>query len=269
MLRREPGGRGPLLSSPAVRRVWTFFARPVQDTLRGLDGCLHAGGLRALVLVALGLAAGWWLYVPVHELAHAGACVAAGGEVSRLEIAPLYGGALLARFFPWVEAGGEYAGRLSGFETRGSDLVYLATDLGPFLFTVWPGVWLLRWAAAGRRAFAFGASLPWALAPFLSITGDAYEIGSLLATRLSPWADEATRALLRGDDLLRKVATLHAQGEAAPWGGLVLATLVGLLWAFATYALGGSVARLMGRGPAARPPQVSVLASIGSVRRKA
>jgi hypothetical protein len=41
--------------------------------------------------------------------------------VWRLEIDPLYGGALLARWLPFVEAGGEYAGRLSGFDTAGSD----------------------------------------------------------------------------------------------------------------------------------------------------
>jgi hypothetical protein len=231
-----------------VRRAWRFFARPALDTLGGLEACLQANAARALVLVALGMVAGWWLYVPVHELAHAGACRAAGGEVSRLEIDPLYGGALLARALPWVEAGGAYAGRLSGFDTGGSDLAYLATDLGPFLFTVWPGVWLLRWAASGRRALFFGLALPWALAPFLSLTGDAYEIGSILVTRLPPWAGAATRTLLRGDDLLQKVGELSALGETAPWGGFSLAIGVGVFWAFITYAVGAALARLLGHG---------------------
>lgn len=236
-----------------MRRVGDFFARPLLDFVRGLEASLEGSGARALAAVALGLFAGWWAYVPAHELAHAGACLAAGGTVSRLEVDPLYGGAALARVFPWVVAGGDYAGRLAGFDTGGSDLVYLATDLGPFLFTVWPGVWALRWAASRGRPLAFGLALPWALAPLVSLPGDAYEIGSILATRLPAWADEASRSALRGDDLSRVLAALPALGPAAPWGGLALAVLLGALWAFATYAAGGAVARLLGRGPVPRP----------------
>ena len=43
----------------------------------------------------------------LHELLHAAACLAAGGEVTRLEIAPQYGGGLMARVFPFVVSGGE------------------------------------------------------------------------------------------------------------------------------------------------------------------
>ena len=70
-------------------------------------------------------------------------------------------------------------------------------------------------SARARRAFAFGASLPVALAPFLSLTGDAYEIGSILVTRLPPWTGPASRQLLRGDDLWLSVEvepSLLAQG---------------------------------------------------------
>ena len=130
---------------------------------------------------------------------HAAACEATGGGVTRLEIDRLYGGALLARAFPFVVPASEYAGRLSGFDTRGSDLIYLATDLGPFLLTLFPGVWALRRAARARRAALFGAALPFALAPFLSLSGDAYEIGSILVTRLPPWTAPAMRgAAARG-----------------------------------------------------------------------
>ncbi len=234
-----------------MRHVKAFFSRPWLDVFRGLDASLEAGG-RAFAAVGLGLAAGYWLYVPLHELLHAFACMATGGTVTRLEVAPTFGGVLLARIFPWVVSGGEYAGRLSGFDTGGSDLVYLATDLGPFLLTLWPGVWLLRWAARRRQAALFGASLPFALAPFLSATGDAYEIGSILVTRLPPWTEPATRALLRGDDLLKKVPELAAL-EPAPWGGLVLATILGLAWAVATCALAGGVARLLGQSALRSP----------------
>jgi hypothetical protein len=220
---------------------------PFTDAFQGLDRCLE-GGARGLFLAALGLVAGWWIYVPAHELLHAAACRVTGGGVTRLEIDRLYGGALLARAFPFVVPASDYAGRLSGFDTHGSDGIYLATDLGPFLLTLFPGVWALRRAAAARRAAWFGASLPLALAPFLSLGGDAYEIGSILATRLPPWAAPATRTLLRGDDLARKLGEL-AGVPGAPWGGALLAVLLGVAWAFLTYGLGGGVARAFGQGP--------------------
>jgi len=220
---------------------------PFTDVFHGLDLCLDRGA-RGLLLAALGLVAGWWIYVPSHELLHAGACVAAGGGVTRLEIDRLYGGALLARAFPFVVPASDYAGRLSGFDTRGSDLVYLATDLGPFLLTLFPGVWALRRAARARRAALFGAALPFALAPFLSLSGDAYEIGSILVTRLPPWAAPAVRELLRGDDLGKKIHQLAAL-PGAPWGGALLAALLGLAWAFLTYGLGSAAARALGQGP--------------------
>ena len=237
---------------------------PLTDAWRGLERCLERGAT-ALAWVGAGLLAGWWVYVPAHELLHAAACRAAGGEVRRLEIAPLYGGALLARLLPFVTAGGDYAGRLAGFDTHGSDLVYLATDLGPFLLTLAPGVWWLRRAARGRRALAFGASLPVALAPLLSLTGDAYEIGAILVTRLPPWAAPAARQLLRGDDLWRRAsafadAALRSTSPMWPlWLGAALATAAGLAWALLTYGAGAALARLAGQpalGPAGAPPVV-------------
>ena len=227
--------------------VLRFFALPVTDLLRGQQRVLGRG--RDLVWLLGGLLAGWWIYVPLHELLHACGCLAAGGAVSRLEIDAIYGGALLARVFPWVVAGSEYAGRLSGFDTRGSDAVYLATDLLPFVLTL-PGVWALRRAARARRPGLFGAAAPFALAPLLSLTGDAYEIGSILVTRLPPWTSAA--ALLRGDDVSLVFARVAA---AAPpsWGGFALAIAVGALWAWATYGLGGVAARALGEPALASP----------------
>jgi hypothetical protein len=217
------------------------FVLPFADVVRGLDRCLDRGA-RSLIVIALGLLAGWWIYVPLHELLHAAACLAAGGGVTRLEIDRLYGGAILSRLFPFVVPASEYAGRLSGFDTRGSDWIYLATDLGPFVLTLFPGVWALRRAAAARNALLFGAALPFALAPFLSLTGDAYEIGSIVVTRLPPWSG----SMLRGDDLLKKLEEL-ARIPGAPWGGALLAALLGVLWAFLTYALGDLAARGLGK----------------------
>jgi hypothetical protein len=229
------------------RRIPRLLLVPFTDALNGLDRCLDRGA-RGLAFAALGLLAGWWIYVPTHELLHAAACLAFGGEVTRLEIDRLYGGALIARIVPFVVPASEYAGRLSGFNTRGRDLIYLATDLGPFLLTLFPGVWALRRAAAARNAALFGAALPFALAPFLSLTGDAYEIGSILTTHLPPWTEPATRALLRGDDLGKKFGEL-ASVPGAPWGGALLAAMLGVVWAFLTYGLGDAVARALGHGP--------------------
>lgn len=215
------------------------------DAFYGLDHCLGRG-YRGLVLALLGMAVGWWVYVPLHELLHAAACLAAGGEVTRLEIAPQYGGGLLALIFPFVVSGGEYAGRLSGFDTHGNDLIYLATDFGPFLLTLFPGVWLLRRAGAAGRPLLFGLALPFALAPFLSLPGDAYEIGSILVTQLPAWD-----ASLRGDDVVKKAQELAALPDA-PWGGFVLAILVGVAWAVLTCMAGGGVARALGQKPVPR-----------------
>jgi len=235
-----------------VKRIARFAALPVADLLRGQ--ALVLARRRDLAWLLGGLLAGWWVYVPLHELLHAFGCLAAGGAVSRLEIDPLYGGALLARVVPWVVAGGEYAGRLSGFDTRGSDLVYLVTDLAPFVLALLPGVWALRKAARARRPGLFGAGAPFALAPLLSLTGDAYEIGSILVTRLPPWAPAVT--LLRGDDVGVVFARVAAAAPA-PWGGFVAAIAVGVAWAWATYGLGAAVARALGEPALAAPAPVN------------
>ena len=237
----------------AVRHPRPSLARrlalPAREILAGLEGVLgtekRGGGLR-LATVFAGLIAGWFLYVPVHELLHAAGCRLAGGAVSRLEIAPMYGGALLARVLPFVVSGGEYAGRLSGFDTRGSDWIYLATDLGPFVLTLFPGVWLWRMAARRRRCFAFGFVLPLAMAPFLSLPGDAYEIGSLLVTHLPTWQGVE---VLRGDDVFLRAEAVGTQHSARLWAGLIAAQLSGLAWCLLMYALGGLIARRLGQPP--------------------
>jgi hypothetical protein len=225
-------------SAAAVARL---AALPAHDLLRAETLVLRRP--RDLAWQLAGLLAGWWIYVPLHEVLHAAGCLAAGGQVTRLELAPAYGGALLQRALPWVAAGGDYAGRLSGFDAGGSDAVYLVTDLEPFLLTLMPGVWALRRAARRCRPFVLGWSLPFALAPFLSLSGDAYEIGSIVVTRLPGWRRAAD--LLRGDDLL-KVAGKLAGAPASSWVGFAAAALVGVVWALLTYRLGGAVASGLG-----------------------
>ena len=229
-------------------RLRRLIEQPVTDTARGLDRCLD-GGAKGLAWIALGLAVGWWIYVPCHELLHAAGCVLAGGEVTRLEISGIHGGGLLQRLAPFVAVGEGHAGRLSGFDTRGSDLTYLATDLAPFVLTLIPGVFALRAAGAGARPFLFGLALPIGLAPFLSATGDAYEIGAILVTRLGPWSAGGMPMLLRGDDLFERAARVSVDGGLRAWSGLGLALGLGFAWAMATYLVGGAIATRLGAPP--------------------
>ena len=240
---------------PPAHWIRRLALLPAGDLVRGLDRGLGRDG-RGLLAVGFGLLASWWLYVPLHELLHAAACAAAGGKVTRLEIDGLFGGALLARCFPFVVAGSDYAGRLAGFDPHGSDRVRLATDLGPFLLTLFPGVWALRRAARAGRPLLFGAALPFALAPFLSLGGDAYEIGAILVTRWPPWASPAALQLLRGDDLGLALRRLAAAGPHPPWGGAALAAGLGLAWALLTYGAGALVARGLGE-PALEKPALA------------
>ncbi|HEX6203069.1 MAG TPA: hypothetical protein VF100_08715 [Thermoanaerobaculia bacterium] len=228
-----------------------FLTRPFTDLLRGQARAV--GRPRDLVLMLAGLAVGWWLYVPLHELLHATGCLATGGEVTRLEIDPLYGGALLARVVPFVVAGGDYAGRLAGFDTGGSLAVHLVTVLAPFVLTLFPGVWLLRLAGRRRAAFLFAAAAPFAFAPLLSLTGDAYEIGSLVVAEMAPWRGAGLAGLV-ADDVLRLAAAM-ARGEAAfgvgplAWSGLAAGAVLGFVWALGTYALGSLIASGLGQRP--------------------
>lgn len=218
---------------------------PFRELLHGLDAVLLSG-LRSLLLVGAGLLAGWWIYVPAHELLHALGCWAAGGDVSRLEIDPIYGARWLARLFPFVAPGGEYAGRLSGFDTHGSDWVYWMTDLAPFALALFPGFWWLRRAARAGRAVVFGASLPVAYAPLLSLTGDAYEMGSLAVVHLPLW--QARRELV-GDDLTSKLAETLRLQEPGLVAGVVVAALLGLLWAVLWIFLARALATRLGEPP--------------------
>ena len=232
-----------------------FFSRPLTDVLNGLERCLTRG-VPGLVAVFAALIVAWFVYVPIHELLHAYGCILGGGRVWRLEIAPLYGGALLERVFPFVEAGGEYAGRLAGFDTGDSIPVHLLTTGLPFALTVFPGVWLLRWGARRGSALAYGAGLVPATAPFVSVTGDAYEIGSLLVTLIPPWSSETSRLALVGDDVMVVAQGLAGTGGVL-WIGFVVAALAGLMWAFATYALGALIAHRLGQPAIERLPRTS------------
>ncbi|MCZ7650942.1 MAG: hypothetical protein M5U13_07205 [Thermoanaerobaculia bacterium] len=138
------------------------------------------------------------------------------------------------------------------------------TDLSPFLLTLWPGLWAVRRAARAARGFGFGFFLPWGLAPLVSLPGDAYEIGSLLARQLPPWRAAPARDLLLSDDVVARVRELAALPDA-PWGGFALAALLGALWAFGTVALASWTAARLGEPPLQRlpPPAASAARAPG------
>jgi hypothetical protein len=230
------------------------------DVLACMDGVASAPRpFLALAATLLAMILAWFVYTPIHELLHVLGCVATGGSVSELEIQPIYGGALLARVFPFVVSGGEYAGRLSGFDTHGSDLVYLATDFAPYLLTILFGVLALRRCAGRSRPLLFGAGMVVGLAPFYSLPGDYYEMGSILTTRAAAWLKLGAGTGypgLRSDDvfaLLDVVLTRPgelgiADGDTAVALCLIgLALAIGLLLAFLTYALGRSFAAAVDR----------------------
>ncbi|MBK8740004.1 MAG: hypothetical protein IPM02_10865 [Betaproteobacteria bacterium] len=229
-------------------RCRRLFAEPVRDYLAALDA-MRDRGVAGLAVAGVAFALAWFVYVPIHELFHAWGCLLAGGTVTRLEIAPEYGGALLARIVPFVVAGSAYAGQLTGFDTGGNDAIYLATVLAPFLLTILIGVPLLKRAARplanpGWRPWLLGASLPVAYAPFVSLPGDYYEAGAILVSRAAQWADPAhPLARWRGDDVFKLARELSGAGATGPdWLGMGASLAVGILLAFLTYHLGSRFA---------------------------
>ena len=262
-----------------------FFRRPIDDVVACLEPIVTLRNpIKALAPLFLTLIVSWVVYVPIHELLHAFGCWAAGGTVTRLEIKPFYGGSLLAKMFPWVVSGSEYAGRLSGFRTFGSDVIYLATDFGPFLLSVFLGVPLLKLCKGRRRIVLFPMGIVLGLAPFSSLPGDYFEMASIITTRAStplarlvnPSAAKAAGTpcpdkegsstagfrCLRSDDVFKLIETyctkpaelyLHGVGEMMAAAGVILVTLVvALMLAFLTYALGHGFSRLI-LGPSPLP----------------
>lgn len=256
------------MSTPSRRsRLRELLLAPLDDVTAALDRLSESRSpARAMLLMTVGVVIGWFLYVPVHELLHVAGCLATGGSVTRLELDPAYGATLLARIFPFVEpTHGDYAGRLSGFDTGGSDLVYLATDFAPFLLTILVGVPVLRGCTRRARPVLLGMAAVVGLAPFYNLIGDYYEMGSIPTTAAFATASggaESPYLALRSDDLPKLVESLlRSPGElgfadtAGRLGAalcVAVGTALGLLLGFATYAAGSALA---GRwvGPR-RPP---------------
>lgn len=237
-----------------------FFVGPMDDVLASMEHLIaKKPNPRVLIAVLLSVAVTWWIYVPIHELLHVAGCVWTGGTVTELQIAPQYGAALLHKVFPFVTSGGDYAGRLSGFDTKGNDWIYLATDFLPFALSVFIGVPLVMLCTRRRRPILFGSAIVVGFAPFYNVIGDYYEMGSIIVTRavtvFSGGGDTVAFASMRSDDIFLLLSKLFTEsGElgiqgAAEWLGsafiFVVSFTMAVLLAFATYAAGRAFSRLV------------------------
>ena len=185
-----------------------FLIKPFETFIRFYEQILSLPKIsKTLVFGFVGLILGWWVYVPVHELLHVAGCLLGGGEVICLEIDPLYGGAILSDLFPFVVSGSDYAGRLSGFDTHGSDWVYALTIVFPFVISLL-GFLFLQVAVRKKSPFMFAFVLPCALAPLISLSGDFFELGSLFLFQVWPGPSEINRLLI-SDDVFRLMTDIN------------------------------------------------------------
>ena len=199
----------------------TFFLQPIEDIASCLERqFLSARSWRQVVLrIAISLTsfvACWFIYVPIHELLHVAGCVITGGSVSELQIAAKYGAALLAKVFPFVVTGGDYAGRLTGFDTKGSDFIYFATDFLPFVLSILVGVPLVKYCTYKGNRAVFGIAMVVGFAPIYNLPGDYYEMGSTLTTRfitiVARGGGPPMYAGIRSDDIFRLIEELTSNG---------------------------------------------------------
>ncbi len=258
-----------------------FFLRPLDDLVSCLERILFIRRPAAgVILSVVSMVVTWFIYVPIHELLHVLGCVITGGDVSQLEIAPQYGGTLLARVFPFVVSGGEYAGRLSGFDWKGNDLIYLATDIMPYLLSIFIGVPLLRACGKRRRPILFGTAIVLGFAPIYNIPGDYYEMGSILTTRVVATAagsedGPSPYLTLRSDDVFKLIDEVTSRPEetqvAASLGTpaalcvVAVGILMSVLLALLTYGGGALFARVI----ISQPPAVDNKAEAPAANNKA
>lgn len=230
----------------AGSRFLGLLTSPFRDYLAALEACLTNGRAANVGIILLSFGVSWWVYVPIHELLHAFGCIVVGGKVSRLDIAAIYGASLLKRIFPFVSVGSEYSGRLTGFDTGGNDYIYFLTDFCPYLLTIFLGVPLLKSvpsvnASPFVKTVQFGVAMPLAYAPFVSIAGDYYEMGSLVVSRTASRFFMADPDRWRSDDLVKLAKGLFfSQAPSSLPDIAVVGTsfLLGIALIFATYWLG-------------------------------
>lgn len=230
--------------------IW-FDSKLCLDVLMNKPGATPG---RIWLFSMVGLIVTWMVYVPVHELMHVAGCLISGGSVSELRLDPMYGAAFLNNFFPFVvpAVGNEYAGRLTGFDTYNSDFIYLMTVFFPFLLTIVAGGLMLRLSWKKKNSFLFGSSLVVAGAPFISLTGDYLEMGSIMGTNLLSAWDNTNLFRFRSDDLFRLFLEMYQEpavfGLTSLSGSLMAVFIVfislsiGILLAGWTYAISRKIA---------------------------
>ena len=197
-----------------------------RHTLSSLDAVLQQGRW-SFALLLISLVAVWHVYVPIHELLHVAGCVLTGGTVNELALQPQYGARLLQHVFPFVvvDEGGAYAGRLTGFATP-NRWSYAVVDLFPYLPSVL-GVTLLELARRHRSAFLFAGGFVLAYVPWISLTGDFYELASLFTAPLAPiLVPHGTADHFISDDMFRLLSEMNTRGQLTAGGiSLVAFTL--------------------------------------------
>lgn len=222
-----------------IRIMFSGWAVAFNDLYEGLvlPYQRNRAALKAGLTVMISLVITWFLYVPIHELLHVAGCIISGGSVSELMMGREYGAAFLARIFPFITpASSQYAGRLTGFEPNG-DAGYLLTVFAPYILTLFPGVWCLLYAARKGMFWLFGPGIVLGLASFYNLTGDFFEIGTILVTRVldvftAGRALSATGAFweLRSDDLFRLMSEIAGSpvqfGMNSPAGIFVVLTVI-------------------------------------------
>ncbi|MFA9407791.1 MAG: hypothetical protein ACERKJ_03030 [Candidatus Dadabacteria bacterium] len=242
-----------------AKEIKHILALPFEDFFSGLESCLSKVSYFNLLIMILSFIVSWWVYVPLHELGHAFGCILGGGTVSELQISPMYGAAFLKEIFPFVSVGSEYAGQLTGFDTKGSDLIYLLTDFFPFLLTIFIGIPLLRSASGSRplsAAIKLGFGLPIAFAPFISFSGDYYEMGSIIVSRIGNFLYTTSQfTIWRSDDVFKLAGEIFFSTN--PYGlidilGVILSFILGIILIYATYLLGVFWSRII-LGPKKKP----------------
>ncbi|MEJ2683880.1 MAG: hypothetical protein P8Z71_05740 [Candidatus Sulfobium sp.] len=232
-----------------------WLAMPLRDFSSAMEASLAEGGFLSVFAILLSAVLSWWVYVPIHELLHALGCVMAGGKVERLDISGIYGASILRKIFPFVSVGSEYSGRLTGFDTRGSDFAFFITDFMPYVLTVFLGVPLLKSISSLKssptcKSIFFGLAAPFAYAPFMSVFGDYYEMGSILVSRPAAALSGAAPDRWRSDDLFRLLHNL-SQSQAGFHSldavAVIFSLLIGTALIFATYWAGALCYRVLFR----------------------